>query len=176
MTTIERPSDTEYSAYYGGYVNSVPEGDVVAILEQQGGELAEMLRAAGEARGGFRPAPGKWSLKEVVGHVSDGERVFSYRALRIARGDATPLASFDQDAFVAGADFGRRSLSDLTDEFVAVRAATVALLRSLTTEESLRAGTASGAGVTVRALAYIIAGHERHHARAIRESYVEQRQ
>lgn len=173
MTTIERPRDTEYSAYYNGYVTGVPEGDVIDLLERQGRELAQTLSAAGESRGGFRPAPGKWSLKEVVGHVTDGERVFSYRALRIARGDATPLASFDQDAFVAAANFDRRTLSDLVDEFVAVRAATLALFRSLTPEETLRAGTASGAGVTVRALAYIIAGHDRHHARAIRERYLQ---
>jgi hypothetical protein len=172
MSAIGRPLDTEYSAYYGGYVGNVPDGDVVEILQQQGQELAGTLRAVDEAHGTFRPAPGKWSLKEVIGHVTDGERVFSYRALRIARGDATPLASFDQDAFVAAAGFDRRPLRDLIDEFVSVRAATVALLRSVTPEESRRAGTASNAAVTVRALAYIIAGHECHHARAIRERYL----
>src|SRR3989442_762952 len=99
MTTIERPADTECAAFYAGYVNGVPEGDVVAFLEQQGGEFVGTLGGVDEARGNFRPAPGKWSLKEVLGHVTDAERVFAYRALRFARGDPTPLASFDQDAY-----------------------------------------------------------------------------
>jgi len=169
---IDRPLEGEYSPHYAGYVHGVPAGDVIAILEEQGRDLAGVLHGVTDEKAMFRPAPGKWSLKEVVGHVTDGERVFSYRTMRIARGDNTPLPSFDQDAFVLAAHFDRRSIGDLADEFAAVRAATVALLRSLTPDECRRAGTASNASVTVRALAYIIAGHERHHARAIRELYL----
>ncbi|HEY5219314.1 MAG TPA: DinB family protein [Gemmatimonadaceae bacterium] len=111
-------------------------------------------------------------MKEVLGHVIDTERIISYRALRIARGDATPLAGFDQDSYVVNAEFGRRSLGNLLGEFAAVRAATICLFRAMTAADSRRAGAANAVPVTARALAYIVAGHERHHTRILRERYI----
>jgi uncharacterized damage-inducible protein DinB len=172
MSRIERPETTEYAPYYAGYVNSVPDGDIVEILERQGRDLGALLADLPAARGDHRYAPGKWSVKEVVGHITDAERIFTCRALRISRGDATPLPTFDQDAYVQRGGFGRRSVADLAAEFSAVRAATIALLRAMTDEESRRAGTAGNNPVSARALAYIAAGHERHHAHILRERYL----
>ena len=172
MSVIQRPAVGEYAPFYAGYVDGVPEGDVVEILERQGQELAALLAGVAGDRGDYRYAPDKWTVKEVVGHIIDAERIFSYRALRIARGDATPLPSFDQDGYVQRGGFGRRTVADLAGEFAAVRAATVALFSAMTDEESRRVGTASNASVTARGLAYITAGHERHHARILRERYL----
>lgn len=172
MSTIERPAASEFAPFYAGYVDGVPDGDIVEILERQGRELATLLGGVTGDRGDYRYAPDKWSVKEVIGHVTDAERIFAYRALRIARGDATPLPGFDQDTYVQRAESGRRTLADLASECAAVRAATVALFRSMTGEQSRRAGTASNNPVTARALAYIAAGHERHHVRILRERYL----
>lgn len=172
MSTIERPAADEFAPFYAGYVNGVPDGDITEVLAQQGRELTALLGGLTDAEAEYRYAPDKWSVKEVVGHISDAERIFAYRALRISRGDATPLTGFDQDAYVARAQFGRRTLDALLAEFTAVRAATTALFRGMTAEESRHAGSANGVPVTARALAYIAAGHERHHARILRERYV----
>lgn len=172
MSKIERPGADEFAPFYANYVSAVPDGDIAGILEAQGRELVQLLGGLDAARADFRYAPDKWSVKEVLGHVTDTERIFTYRALRIARGDATPLAGFDQDTYVANARFGRRALGDLLAEFQTVRAATVALFRAMTEEESRRAGTANGMPVTARALAFIAAGHERHHSRILRERYL----
>ncbi|MDE3129195.1 MAG: DinB family protein [Gemmatimonadota bacterium] len=172
MSVIQRPAAGEYAPFYAGYVDGVPEGDVVEILERQGRELAALLAGVAGDRGDYRYAPDKWTVKEVVGHIADAERIFAYRALRIARGDATPLPSFDQDGYVERGGFARRTLTDLAAEFSAVRAATLALFRAMTDEESRRVGTASNAAVSARGLAYIAAGHERHHSRILRERYL----
>jgi DinB superfamily len=172
MIRIARPGTDEFAPYYAGYVNGVPDGDIVALLEQQGRDLAALLAGRNAERADHRYAPDKWSVKEVVGHISDAERIFTYRALRISRGDATPLPGYDQDAYVARAQFGRRELTDLLAEFAAVRAATVTLFGAMNDEESRRAGSANGGSVTARALAYIAAGHDRHHARILRERYL----
>jgi len=167
-----RPAETEYAPYYSRYVSKVPEGDVVELLRAQLGETLALLRGIPEERAEHRYADGKWSIKEVVGHMSDAERVFSYRALRFARGDDTPLASFDQNAFVQRASFGRRTLASLASEFEAVRLATIALYDTMTESEAVRTGIASEVQVTPRALAYITAGHERHHVAILRERYL----
>jgi hypothetical protein len=172
MSSIQRPGADEYAPFYANYVAGVPDGDVVDTLQGQGRDLAALLSGIAEDRAEHRYAPGKWSIKEVVGHMSDTERIFAYRALRISRGDATPLAGFDQDTYVANADFGRRTLGDLLAEFGAVREATVALFGAMTDAESRRAGSANAVPVTARALAWIAAGHERHHARILRERYL----
>jgi hypothetical protein len=169
---FDRPDPGEHDEYYARYIATVPDGDLLSMLEAQGRETAGVLRGVPEARGDFAYAPGKWTLKEVVGHVSDTERVFSYRALRIARGDETPLASFDQNAWTPQSGARARTLADLVDELEAVRRATLALLAHLPAQAPLRRGTASGKGITVRALAWIIAGHERHHLGIIRERYL----
>ena len=171
-TAPARPAATEYAGYYEKYVSLVPGDDVIAVLSRQQADTRDLLRGIPEERAASRYEPGKWSIKELVGHMIDGERIFAYRALRFARGDATPLPGFDQDPYVAAANSDARTLDDLIDEFGHVRAATLSLLRSLDPEAWARRGTASEAEVSVRALAYIIAGHEAHHVRVLRERYL----
>jgi DinB superfamily len=170
-STIFRPDANEYASYYGKYVSLVVEPDILATLENQCVETAGLLSARKEADGDFRYAPGKWSVKEVLGHVSDSERVFAYRALRIARNDQTPMEGFEQDDYVKYGPFGRCSLAALIEEFKSVRQATLALFRSLDDAAWTRRGVANKNEVSVRALAYIIAGHELHHRRLLREKY-----
>ena len=167
-----RPEPTEYASYYEKYVSKVPDADLIETLERQGAETLALLRALPEERGGHRYEPGKWSVKQVVGHMSDGERLFSYRALAIARGDRAPLPGMEQEEWMAGVDFDARTLADLLDEFEAVRASTLHLLRHLSPEAWARRGIASDNEVTVRALAYIIAGHEAHHVGVLKERYL----
>jgi hypothetical protein len=169
--TIARPASTEYAPFYGGYVSEVPDGDLLAHLERQGRETAALLRAISEQRSQHRYAPGKWTIREVVGHMIDAERVFTYRALSFARGEGASLPSFDENAWAATSNAGARSLKDLIDELTVVRGATVALFRGFSDTEFARAGTASNNHITVRALAYIVAGHERHHIKILRERY-----
>jgi hypothetical protein len=166
-----RPRTDEYAPYYQKYVDRVPAGDLLALLTRQGDETAALLGRVKESDAGHRYAPDKWTIREVLGHVSDAERVFAYRALRFARGDEGALLSFDEKAFVAGGGFERRTLADLVAEFRAVRQATLALLRSLDEAAWTRGGTASGKHVTVRALGHIIAGHEAHHVAILKERY-----
>jgi uncharacterized damage-inducible protein DinB len=171
-STLTRPADHEYAPHYAGYIAQVPDGDIVARMERQMEETYAFLGQLGEARGDHRYGPGKWSIKEVIGHLADGERVFAYRALRFARGDETPLASFDENAWVPQSGCDRRTLGDLAAEFRAVRMATLALARSLTDATAIRTGVASGKTVSVRALIYMIAGHELHHLAILRERYL----
>jgi hypothetical protein len=167
-----RPEPSEHHAYYATYISEVPEGEVLATLAAQIGRTSALLAAVPESRAGFRYADGKWSIKEVVGHMADTERVFSYRALRIARGDATPLPGFDENAWVPVGEFDRRTLADLAAELRAVRAATLALFGGFTADAWLRVGTASGHSISARALAWIVTGHERHHLRILEERYL----
>jgi len=171
---IPRPRPDEYVPYFGTYISKVPEGDVLELLGAQGAETQRLLRGLTPTQAMHRYAPGKWSIKEVVGHVADAERVFSYRALRFARGDDTPLTSFDENKWMPFCGFDARSLSDLADELESVRRATLSLFRTFDATALERRGVASGNGVSVRALAYIIAGHERHHVGILRERYLSQ--
>ena len=141
------------------------------VVERQIAETRALLRDLPAGRAEHRYAAGKWSVAEVVGHLADAERVFSYRALRIARGDETPLPGFDENAYVPAGRFDRRPIADVVDEFTAVRHATLALLRGLPEDTLTRTGTASGYAVSARALAWIIAGHELHHRAVLRERY-----
>ncbi|MGQ0712120.1 MAG: DinB family protein [Gemmatimonadaceae bacterium] len=170
--TLERPPATEYAPYQAGYVASVPDGDIFEILSRQRIELPEFLRSFGEARGGYRYAPGKWSIKEMIGHLNDTERVFAYRALRFARADETALPSFEQDDYVRTGNFDVRSLASLADEFSHLRAGTLDLYYHLDADALVRTGTASGFVVSVRAMAFVIAGHVAHHERILRERYL----
>ena len=167
-----RPEPSEFDPYYGTYVDLVPDGDVLTLLATQVRDTVTMLLSLSNAQADFRYAPGKWSIKEVIGHVIDTERVFAYRALRFARGDVTPLAGYEQDDYVDQAAFAGRALPDLLAELGSVRAATVHLLSPLTDEEVMRRGVANGLEFSVRAIAYIIAGHERHHVAGLRERYL----
>ena len=171
-TSTNRPESNEYAPYYERYVSLVPDADLVETLKRQGAETLALLRSLKEEQGAHRYEPGKWSVKQLVGHINDGERIFSYRALAFARGDSQPLPGMEQEEWMAGVDFDARTLSDLADEFGAVRAATLHLLRHLSPEAWARRGTASDNEVTVRALAYIIAGHEAHHVAVLREKYL----
>lgn len=169
---ISKPQPGEFDPYYTLYLDAVREGDLLRLLEGQGAEMLDLLRAFGEARGTFRYAPGKWSVKEVLGHITDTERIFAYRALRFARADATPLPGFEQNGYVAAAGFDRRTMADLAEEFADVRKATIKLFAGMDANALTRAGIASGSPLTVRAAAWIIAGHEQHHARILRERYL----
>lgn len=167
-----RPNPSEYAESFGRYIVKVPDGDVVEILAEQIEDTVRLLAGVTDQQALFRYAPGKWSVKEVVGHIADTERVMSYRALRFARGDSTPLPGFDENRLVAHAGFDRRPLAGLLDELQAVRRATVALFRGLDPEAGVRQGVANEKTVSVRALAYVIAGHERHHREILADRYL----
>lgn len=166
---MQRPGSTEYAPFYGTYVNLVPEGDVLAALEGQLTDMLALLRAVPEEQGNVRHAPYTWSVKEVVGHLIDGERVFGYRALRFARGDTTPLSGFDENEYARVANFDRLSLGDLVSELETVRRSNLWLFRNLPAEAWARSGEANGNPVSVRALAYILVGHGRHHTAILRK-------
>jgi hypothetical protein len=170
-TTLSRPASDEYLAYYDRYITLVPDGILVDILAEQQRETLRMLRKVDDERGLFAYAPDKWTVKEVIGHLSDAERVFSYRALRFARADGQPVAGFDENAYVPAGRFNERPIASLVDEFESIRAATVHLFRYLTEEEMARRGIANNNPISVRALGFVIAGHERHHAKLLRERY-----
>lgn len=169
---IARPDTDEFAPYYGNYINKVTEPDVVALLVALKKSTGGLLAGLSEAQAAFRYAPGKWTLREVIGHLSDAERIFAYRLLRIARGDQTPLADFDENAYVPAAGFERRSLKAVAAELASVRDATLTLLDGMTPEALALRGTASNQPISARALAYIIAGHERHHVSVIKERYL----
>ena len=167
-----RPQPGEYAPYYDCYISLVPGNDVLAAFDAQRRQMLLLLSGRTEADGDLRYASDKWSLKEVLGHINDGERILSYRALRIARADATPIEGYEQDDYVRNSPFGQRPLSDLIEDYIAVRRATVSLFRNLDEAAWTRRGVANKNEVTVRALAYIIAGHELHHRRIIEEKYL----
>lgn len=167
-----RPAASEYAAFYAGYVNGMPDGPLLEQLRRQGGETAVFLAGIPAAKHDFAYAPGKWTVKEMVGHMGDAERIFSYRILRIGRGDTTPLPGFDENVYVPASGATGRTLADLAAELAAIRASTVALLEHLPPDAAARMGTASNNPVSVRALAWITAGHERHHLRILRERYL----
>ena len=169
---MRRPEPSEYAPYYGRYIERVPDGPIVDILRTQVRGTLELLRALPEAKGAHSYAPGKWSIKQVVGHVIDAERVFGYRALRFGRSDATQLPGFEQGDYARAGGFAARSLRHLTEELEAVRRATVLLYEGFGEEDWSRKGIASANPVTVRALAYIIAGHELHHVKILKEQYL----
>lgn len=171
-STITRPTDSEYPPFYGGYIALVPEGDILATLATQNQETLALLRSVPEEKGAFRYAPEKWSIKEVVGHMADAERVFAHRALRFGRMDGTPLPGFDENDYVRNGSFGVYPVADLADEFESVRRSTLFLFKHMSEEASLRRGKANNAQISVRALAYVIAGHELHHVNVLRTRYL----
>ena len=174
--TIEvgRPNADEYDPAFAGYVARLEDDEsVVTVLSDQIDGVACRFSGAAETRGDYRYAPGKWTVKEVIGHLSDTERVFTYRALRIGRGDATALPGFDDQSYVLQMQAEDLSLAGAVRDWQAVRAATLTLFRNLPSAAWQRCGTASGHPASVRALAYIIAGHTRHHLEVIDERYGE---
>ena len=172
MPPLSHPAPDEYAPYYARYIDPLPTGDILQLLADQLLDTLALLHGIPEAKWRHRYAPGKWSVAEVIGHVTDTERVFAYRALRFARGDATPLAGFEQDDYVAAADFDVLPLPALADEFHHVRRATLALFHGMRAEVFGRRGVASGVEFTVRAIPFILAGHERHHVEVLRTRYL----
>lgn len=168
---IAPPVADEYAPFYSGYVALAREQDPLALLQSQRHSLRAMCESLTEEQALARYAPGKWSIKQVLGHLADTERVFSYRIFRIGRGDATPLAGFDQNAYVDAAHSDERPLTELLEEFLSVREATLRLVDGLNDEQLARRGVANEAAVSARALVYIAAGHVAHHMRILRDSY-----
>jgi hypothetical protein len=159
-----RPTAAEHTPYFGRYIALVPDGDLLAALSTQGEATTSLLAALPAARAHRRPAPGEWCATEIVGHLADVERVFAYRALRIMRGDPTPLNGVaDFEGYVVTAGFARRAPATVAADFAATRAATLALFRDADAATWARVGRADGDPISVRALAYLIAGHELHH-------------
>lgn len=169
---LQRPSHDEYSSFYTGYIGLVPDGDYVSILNTQEKALVALFSSLSEDQLLTRYAPGKWSLKEVLAHITDTERIMSYRLLRIARGDTTDLPGFDQDIFIANTTFDEVSVTDLVKDFQAVRQATLALLPTISDTAWTRSGTANTFAISARAIAYVIAGHAQHHLNIAEQKYL----
>lgn len=173
LRKIEKPSPGEYALYASAYVELTPDDGPILIYLQRNAEiLANLYRSLPEERLLYRYAPGKWTMKEVLNHLIDDERIFAYRALRIARADSTDLPGFDQDLYARTSDANGRDIETMLDEYAQVRRSTIALFESFTDEMLLRRGTADGRPVTVRGLIYHLAGHEQRHLNIIRERYL----
>jgi DinB family protein len=167
-----RPPETDYAAPYASYVSLVPEDDVLEAIERQSSETQKLLASLDDARAAFRYAEGKWSIKEVVGHLSDAERIMSYRALAIARGETQSLPGFDENDYMRYARFDDWRLGDLAEQYALGRRANIVFVRNLPADAWDRRGVANDTPITVRALAYIIVGHERHHLKVLKERYL----
>jgi hypothetical protein len=170
--TIPRPATGEFAPFYAGYIAEVPVGaSPLEMLASQLESVPDLLATVPESRAGYRYAPEKWSIKEVLGHLCDGERVFAYRMMRIARGDATPLPGFDEGEFVRAGDFDARPLADIVAEWTAARRATLMLARGLGDNVWGRMGDANGSPVSAGALLHIMVGHTEHHVGVLRSRY-----
>jgi DinB superfamily len=167
-----RPEPSEYAPYFARYINLVPDGAIVDILRSQTDEYAALYRGITEQKAAHRYAPDKWSIKQVLGHLSDAERMFAFRGLAASRNERKPLPGFEQDDYVAAGAFDQRPWRDLVDEFLSVRAATVALYAGMSDDMLTRLGNANNADVSARACGFMIAGHERHHIKILKEHYL----
>lgn len=167
-----RPGKNEYAPYYSTYVNQVPEGELTAILSQQIEETLNLVQDISDSQALFKYAPEKWSIKEVVGHIADTERIMGYRVLAIARGETVSLPGYNDTEYVSNALFDKQSLNDLLQNLVIVRQSTLHLIKNLTDEALVRRGLANNSEVTVRALVTIISGHELHHRQIIKDRYI----
>jgi hypothetical protein len=170
-TTMQRPTETEYAPYFGRYVALVPEDDILAVLRAQVEEMRRLLAPVSAEKEAYRYAEGKWSIRQVLGHLVDGERIFGYRAFCFSRGEQAPLPSFDEKQYVAAARSDAIPLRELVEELAVVRQANLAFLRRLDAREWAQVGTSSGKPLSVRALAWVMAGHPRHHLQILRERY-----
>lgn len=170
---IRPPATEEYAPFYADYVQRAAQRpDLTAAFVQQIDELHSALDSLSDPQACFKPGPTEWSIKEVIGHINDVERVFAYRLLRISRNDPTPLPGFEQEDFVRAAGYDRYALSDLVHEFELLRQANIILIQHMTEEAIDRRGTASGYTVSARALIYMIVGHVDHHMASLREKYL----
>ena len=166
-----KPATSDYAPFFSRYIELVEGDDIVSAIEQQSSSTQKLLATIDETRGAYRYASGKWSVKEVVGHLVDTERIMAYRALAIARGETQPLPGFDEDEYVRNAHFDAWRVGDLSEAYALARRASVVFFRNLPEEAWTRRGVSNGNEVTVRALAWIIAGHERHHLNVLRDRY-----
>ncbi len=171
-TASLRPQPGDYAPHYEKYLTQIPGNNILATLDDQRRQMLLLLSGRAESDGDLRYAPGKWTVKEVLGHICDAERIFAYRALRISRNDPTPMEGFDENDYVRNAPFARLSLADLIEDYIGVRRATITLFRNLDEAAWTRRGVANKNEVTLLALAYIIAGHELHHRKMIEEKYL----
>jgi DinB superfamily len=169
---MRRPGKDEYAPYYENYISKIGDGDIIKILESQENQISEFINSIPEEKGTYSYAKGKWSIKEVIGHIIDTERVMAYRALCFARGEKQPLPGFEQEDYVKEANFNRQKFSALAAQFQLVRKANISLFKTFSEEMFDKKGKASGNNVTVLALLYIIAGHCAHHINIIKEKYM----
>lgn len=167
-----KPGPSEYSPAAAEYVARLPERDMIATLESQLEETLALVSGLSDKQADHRYAPEKWSIREIIGHLCDAERVFSYRAMRFARGDKTPLPGFDENEYMRHSPFSHVPLPDLLSELTSLRRATIHFFKNLDDEALMRSGPANGFNTTVRALAFIIAGHENHHQEILRTRYL----
>ncbi|HEX6576211.1 MAG TPA: DinB family protein [Gemmatimonadaceae bacterium] len=167
-----RPAPGEYLEYYGTYIERVPDGDILESMKQNLAETLPLLRGIPESKFDYRYAPGKWTVKDIVGHLADTERVFQYRAWRFSRGDETPVPGFDENLYVANAPFANVSMRDLIGEFENLRRASMHLFENLDAAAMQRRGKANNAEISVRALAFILVGHVIHHNGVLKERYL----
>jgi hypothetical protein len=168
---MQRPDKTEYDPYYEGYISLVEKEDIIDTLERQNTELSDAFGGFGEDRGNHRYAEGKWSIKELLSHIIDGERMFGYRVFRISRGDKTPIEGFEQDDYIENSHANERGFADMIEEFENLRSANLLLFRNLKDADWVRTGTANDVEISVRALVFIMAGHVRHHLKILDERY-----
>jgi hypothetical protein len=168
---LERPEKSEYAEYYGRYIDLVPELDIVGAMVSQSADTQKFLGRIDDSRGGYRYAPEKWSICQLLGHIEDSERVFAYRALAFARGDKQAIPGYDQNEWMAMSPFDSSTVRQRAEALALLRRSTLELFRTFDEKAWARGGIASDNPVTVRALAYIIIGHERHHMRVLRERY-----
>ena len=167
-----RPKPDEHLAYYSTYIDRVPDGDIVDTLSRQIPETIAFLKSIPESKVDYQYAPGKWTIRQIVGHLADGERVFQYRAFRFSRADATPVPGFDENLYVDNAPFKNVSMEKLVAELEYLRRASIYMLSNLDAEAMGRVGVANGNPITVRALAFIMAGHETHHVQVMKDRYL----
>lgn len=168
----EYPEASEYIHFYSGYVELIEKENIINTLNSQMHEVYTLINSVPGDKAYYAYADGKWTFKEVVGHMIETERVFAYRALAISRGDMQALPNMDQESYMKDNNYNKRSTSNLANEYLAVRVATIHLLSNMTKDMIAKKGIASGAEVTVRALAFIIAGHELHHLNLLKEKYL----
>jgi hypothetical protein len=167
-----RPERSEYDPYYEKYISLISEDDLIGVLGGQAAEISDLFQGVPEENGAHAYEEGKWTVKEVLGHLIDGERMFAYRIFRISRGDKTPIEGFEQDGYIENGHANGRSFTDLLEEFRLQRGANMLFFRNLRDEDWLQVGTANQVEISVRALAFIMAGHIRHHIRILKEQYL----
>ena len=168
---MDRPEENEFAEYYNNYISKIEGNEVMPVLEAQSAELRSMISPLPEEKGTYAYDEGKWTIKEVLSHLIDGERIFAYRILRISRGDETPIEGFEQDGYIESSNANNRPFADLLEEFELQRKSNLLLLKNINEPSSRRMGIASGYPISVRALAYISAGHVRHHLGILKERY-----